>query len=640
MSLAAAWEREFEDLPPALAEKKMCEWVRYEQLSMLEQRIFLQNMAGIEDELDEGADPVSRGTKFAGWLALVGLTLYPMLFILQFGTVTPKATVEAWLRGTLVLYACVLAIYGPLNVYVFFVFLPMLIRDKLRNLKDPMESESFPFATPMRDGAATFLAAKHRNLQISSSILRWAGHTKGNEAAEMPHLAKRAEIVGATAATRKNLSRAMDRMRLQGMINPAATARGGRGAGSVVASFGAAVNVAQHDLATTSSASPVSPAIAVLTRGAGLAPSSSLLARALTARTDDAAAEAPPSAASPSPSAWQGLARLSVRHENAGGVAPVHKDGVAPVGNATPPITLAAVTKAAEPDVDDLRRAETATVEELTQGAGGAAPTSRASRTSSLSAMLTGRIKQPASASARSMAILDPNVPALAVKTTSRWSKVSVRPADSYSPVQIGSGAGKARAGSSFALVAAQAHKKSVLDNLAKIKHNKYRRPWLTTSALYAFAVVLFLPVEAQEIVVDELVVTTVSFIQLASYLAIKWIKADLAARVTLILAVTLGPLFLRAAVRAVTRHMRRVQERRLDKTKRALGDNYDPLSGGLTKNATDWVRGLVKKCAARPAAMSTVSSVDEQAGAHAPAAPPPRLPPRRPIIDSTGIVG
>ena len=63
----------------------------------------------------------------------------------------------------------------------------------------------------------------------------------------------------ATSAVRKNLTRAMDRMRLKGMIGQAATARGGRGTGGAVASFGAIVNIAKHDTATTTSASSVSP---------------------------------------------------------------------------------------------------------------------------------------------------------------------------------------------------------------------------------------------------------------------------------------------------------------------------------------------------------------------------------------------
>ena len=141
MSLAAAWERDFADLPPELAERKLCEYARYEQLSHLEKRIFLNNMAGIEDELDEGADPVSKGKKFMGWIGLVFATIFPMLFILSFGVQYPKMTTRAWLISSISCYLFEMFMFCPMHVWFFNLYLPMLIRDKLRNLADPMEVE-------------------------------------------------------------------------------------------------------------------------------------------------------------------------------------------------------------------------------------------------------------------------------------------------------------------------------------------------------------------------------------------------------------------------------------------------------------------------------------------------------------------
>ena len=61
-------------LPPALADRKLCEYTRVRQLSALEQRVY----AGIEAKPDAGHKPVGRWKMYLAWLMVVGITLYPM----------------------------------------------------------------------------------------------------------------------------------------------------------------------------------------------------------------------------------------------------------------------------------------------------------------------------------------------------------------------------------------------------------------------------------------------------------------------------------------------------------------------------------------------------------------------------------
>jgi hypothetical protein len=73
LALARSWGRGFAALPPALADRKLCEYTRVLQLSALEQRVY----ARIEAESDEVV-PVKRWKKHVAWLTVVIITLYPM----------------------------------------------------------------------------------------------------------------------------------------------------------------------------------------------------------------------------------------------------------------------------------------------------------------------------------------------------------------------------------------------------------------------------------------------------------------------------------------------------------------------------------------------------------------------------------
>ena len=73
MALACTWDREFALLPPALADRKLCEYTRVLQLSALEQRVY----ASIDGKPDT-PKPVGLWKKYLAWLTVVGITLYPM----------------------------------------------------------------------------------------------------------------------------------------------------------------------------------------------------------------------------------------------------------------------------------------------------------------------------------------------------------------------------------------------------------------------------------------------------------------------------------------------------------------------------------------------------------------------------------
>jgi hypothetical protein len=73
LALAHVWDPRVASLPPALADRKLCEYTRVLQLSALEQRVY----ASVEDKPD-APKPVNQWKKYLAWLALAGLTLYPM----------------------------------------------------------------------------------------------------------------------------------------------------------------------------------------------------------------------------------------------------------------------------------------------------------------------------------------------------------------------------------------------------------------------------------------------------------------------------------------------------------------------------------------------------------------------------------
>jgi hypothetical protein len=73
LAQARVWDPRFALLSSTLADRKLCEYTRVLQLSTLEQRVYASTEA-----TPDAPKPVGPWKKFLAWLAVAGLTLYPM----------------------------------------------------------------------------------------------------------------------------------------------------------------------------------------------------------------------------------------------------------------------------------------------------------------------------------------------------------------------------------------------------------------------------------------------------------------------------------------------------------------------------------------------------------------------------------
>lgn len=83
-----------------------------------------------------------------------------------------KATANGWLIGVSQFIVIDTVLYKPITILFFFVYLPSLIRFKLRALGDPTDRDiNFSFETPMIEGAASYCAVRHKNLSMAPILL-------------------------------------------------------------------------------------------------------------------------------------------------------------------------------------------------------------------------------------------------------------------------------------------------------------------------------------------------------------------------------------------------------------------------------------------------------------------------------------
>ena len=73
MDRALVWDPHFATLPPALADRKLCEYTRVLQLTALEQRVYTK----IEKKRAP-TGPVGLWAKHLAWLTVAVLALFPM----------------------------------------------------------------------------------------------------------------------------------------------------------------------------------------------------------------------------------------------------------------------------------------------------------------------------------------------------------------------------------------------------------------------------------------------------------------------------------------------------------------------------------------------------------------------------------
>ncbi|KAH8050391.1 hypothetical protein JL722_11357 [Aureococcus anophagefferens] len=167
---------EFEGLNDDEQSKLLGEYARLEQLSPLEQRIYLKNRA--EDVLDEHAaedlPPATRAGRALALVLFIVAVVFPLYYVLvafQHIAASSKATSREWLKGVSLAVVCDIFLYSPAHVAFFNVYLPSLLRTRLRSLADLRGPSDFEFATPLREGAAAHVAAQKKHLPLASLVL-------------------------------------------------------------------------------------------------------------------------------------------------------------------------------------------------------------------------------------------------------------------------------------------------------------------------------------------------------------------------------------------------------------------------------------------------------------------------------------
>ena len=176
MQRADRYLAEFEGLNDDEQSKLLGEYARLEQLSPLEQRIYLKNRA--EDVLDEHAaedlPPATRAGRALALVLFIVAVVFPLYYVLvafQHIAASSKATSREWLKGVSLAVVCDIFLYSPAHVAFFNVYLPSLLRTRLRSLADLRGPSDFEFATPLREGAAAHVAAQKKHLPLAALVL-------------------------------------------------------------------------------------------------------------------------------------------------------------------------------------------------------------------------------------------------------------------------------------------------------------------------------------------------------------------------------------------------------------------------------------------------------------------------------------
>ncbi|KAH8080381.1 hypothetical protein JL720_9074 [Aureococcus anophagefferens] len=156
--------------------RRLGEYARLEQLSPLEQRIYLKNRA--EDVRDEHAaedlPPATRAGRALALVLFIAAVAFPLYYVLvafQHIAASSKATSREWLKGVSLAVVCDIFLYSPAHVAFFNVYLPSLLRTRLRSLADLRGPSDFEFATPLREGAAAHVAAQKKHLPLAALVL-------------------------------------------------------------------------------------------------------------------------------------------------------------------------------------------------------------------------------------------------------------------------------------------------------------------------------------------------------------------------------------------------------------------------------------------------------------------------------------
>ena len=130
-------------------ERRLLELARFELLTPAEQRIYLNNGGLAVEEQATRCRPCGRGSALAAVIMLF-LVVIPTLFLLLFGVSMGKKMVKVWWIGTMTAFTAVeAAIYQPLIIMFLHVYLPFLVRKKLKRSSTRRRSRASLFATPL-----------------------------------------------------------------------------------------------------------------------------------------------------------------------------------------------------------------------------------------------------------------------------------------------------------------------------------------------------------------------------------------------------------------------------------------------------------------------------------------------------------
>ena len=169
VAIAYRWDQELAQLSGDAVELKMLEFARFEHLSRVERTIYSMN-SSLEEE--EPPPPVWFSKKILAVLLVLILVLLPMYYLLLFGFQQGKKTTRAWFIGMVICWLLSALIYEPIGLVIMNVFLPLLIRGKLKTLAEPTGLERFPYKTPLCESPIAFLAHKYQHFVVAHRILR------------------------------------------------------------------------------------------------------------------------------------------------------------------------------------------------------------------------------------------------------------------------------------------------------------------------------------------------------------------------------------------------------------------------------------------------------------------------------------
>jgi len=210
VKLALQWDCELSELVGDPQERYLIELARFEMLGVTEQIIYMKN-GGMSLE-DAAVEPVRTWQKCLALCTIVFLTLFPIMYLLLFGVQQGSKMIKGWWISTMTCFGLEAILTLPMAIMVEHVFLPALIRRKIKLLIDPTALSRFPFKAPLHELPTTFLAHKHKqSLVTARSLLKRRGAA---DLAKMGAELEQPALAGAVVSYRRAKAKIGTRMLL------------------------------------------------------------------------------------------------------------------------------------------------------------------------------------------------------------------------------------------------------------------------------------------------------------------------------------------------------------------------------------------------------------------------------------------